>query len=590
MRSFLRAQAQIRRRWLLATAIVPALLIADASQLTASANPMMRGGPMHHHRGGGGFGAGVGVGIGVGIGAMMINQMQRQQAQNAQQAPANQKAQKPAAKKDGGKAATSKNKKKDAPGLANRKDDPNASGKNKDDPNASGKNQDNPALTTKKDEPGPAGRPPSATPALTSNQVVAPVPAPPPANCNDCLPLWEAIVRHHKAIVADIEKLRRAKLELEDNKASRAKLVVQLRTAAPADKQSFQTLIDYTDQTIAHRTMFNDELEKIIEEEKARLAELIAEYQRCVDKLCAKKITEAPPPPPPSVPEPPVTPTPPPSVPEPPVTQTPPPIKVVVTPPPQPTPASTSRGRNQKICGPDVTDMVLDALAELRKQYEANPEKRDEACSRLIDPDTGAGAWDISALAPHNAPVKDSTYDPASDRFVGPDGSDQGKPWFTSVSDQCATPRPVCGATVEFLGTCQHSQVVNYTQWGMMMALCGGNTERIGKAMHSAYNAWTYGFGAPGGAQDSMVAMGKGFKAEQDAGAGTIVNSMKDWRESIKRRMQQQLQQLDKDTTRSEKDCALVCTLTDKQRKALKDNFSWRASWSGLTHTSSSRR
>ena len=570
MRSYLSAQVQIRRRWLLATAIVPALLIADASQLTASANPMMRGGPMHHHRGGGGFGTGVGVGIGVGIGAMMINQIQRQQAQNAQQAPANQKAQKPAAKKDGGKAATAKNKKKDAPGLANKKDDPNASGKN----------QDNPALTTKKDEPGTAGKPASATPALTSHQVVTPVPAPPPANCNDCLPLWEAIVRHHKAIVADIEKLRRARLELEDNKANRAKLVVQLRTAAPADKQSFQTLIDYTDQTIAHRTMFNDELERIIEEEKARLAELIAEYQRCVDKLCAKKVAEPAVAPPPRVVETPVAPppaAPPAAPPAPPPEQPPlaPPTKVSTT-PLQPAPASTPTNANRAICGPDVTDLVVNALRRLKKQFDgANDDVRKAACETITSVNTGPKSWDIAALSPNTAPLPNTQYSPAVDGWTDNSGKVRKQPWFTGVSKACAIPRPTCGATVEFMGTCQHAQVVNYTQWGMMTELCGGHYKAIGGALHAAWNLVAYWGGAPGVAQDNMVAVGKELKEEldKDPTNGTAPDVS-----GITSRLQERVQAMG---DYEFKQCELACKLTPKELKDLQ-NRGFHADWVGL--------
>ena len=54
------------------------------------------------------------------------------------------------------------------------------------------------------------------------------------------------------------------------------------------------------------------------------------------------------------------------------------------------------------------------------------------------------------------------------------------------INDACAVPRPdpVCAATVEFLGTCQHAQIVNYAMWGMVMGLCNetgtGATHAIG--------------------------------------------------------------------------------------------------------------
>ena len=39
----------------------------------------------------------------------------------------------------------------------------------------------------------------------------------------------------------------------------------------------------------------------------------------------------------------------------------------------------------------------------------------------------------------------------------------------------CAIPRPddACAATVQFMGTCQHAQVVNYAMWGRVNKLCG---------------------------------------------------------------------------------------------------------------------
>jgi hypothetical protein len=136
------------------------------------------------------------------------------------------------------------------------------------------------------------------------------------------------------------------------------------------------------------------------------------------------------------------------------------------------------------------------------------------------------------------------------------------------------------------MGTCQHAQVVNYVQWGMMMSLCGGVYSAIGGFAHGAYNIKTYGLGAPGSAQDNMVAVGKEFNEELDSTAGKIINFKDDLIAGIRRRLQQR----DKATNHAEKDCELACKLTDKQRRALQDDFSWDFAWSGLTHGNNGSR
>ena len=80
------------------------------------------------------------------------------------------------------------------------------------------------------------------------------------------------------------------------------------------------------------------------------------------------------------------------------------------------------------------------------------------------------------------------------------------KPWFTEVSHMCAIPRaiPACAPTVEFLGICEHSQVVNYLQWNFMLNLCGGVYPYAGPMLRKAWNLKEYGTTAPNETQAHM--------------------------------------------------------------------------------------
>ena len=144
----------------------------------------------------------------------------------------------------------------------------------------------------------------------------------------------------------------------------------------------------------------------------------------------------------------------------------------------------------------------------------------------------------------------------------------------------------MCGATVVFLGTCQHAQVVNYAQWGMMTSLCGGLYPLIGAALHKVWNAEEYGLTAPSGPQQNMVSVGSEYKDELDkAPAGAASDSFVPDITQIKRRLQER----DQAIKHAEQDCEMKCELTAEQRRKLTErNFYFR--WLGLREDASGSR
>jgi hypothetical protein len=67
-------------------------------------------------------------------------------------------------------------------------------------------------------------------------------------------------------------------------------------------------------------------------------------------------------------------------------------------------------------------------------------------------------------------------------------GEVHAPPWFTAVSNKCAIPRPQCAHTVEFLGICQHPQILNHTLWSVAMSLCGGTYNVAGDTLRYLRN------------------------------------------------------------------------------------------------------
>jgi hypothetical protein len=136
---------------------------------------------------------------------------------------------------------------------------------------------------------------------------------------------------------------------------------------------------------------------------------------------------------------------------------------------------------------------VIDVLKQAIEDFDSNPDKQSEACQRLIDPRTGNEAWDIYDLDPTTSPddKNGDEFDPETNDWVNKKSHGHFHPWFTGVSDKCAIPRPQCAHTVEFLGICQHPQIVNYALWGVAMSLCGKAYDVAGEDLRTARNIYS---------------------------------------------------------------------------------------------------
>lgn len=399
-------------------------------------------------------------------------------------------------------------------------------------------------------------------------------------NCDDCAKLWDAIVWFERAIAEDMKTLAERQQKVLDTIEERKKFAAALTKAtASYDVAYYTRMIEIDDESIAVNTKMNADLQKLIDEEQKILGERIAEYEKCAEAYCRKHddVAKYSPLPPPSIP--PIlintTPEQPKQPPEQPKQPPEPPLQ----PPEQPKLSLPPSDPNLKICGPDITGLVLEALTNMRDEYKKNPDKQSEACHSLFDKKTASAAWDISQLSPSSSPYRDMSYNPKTDQWEKPQDPahpDQKpyskKPWFTYVSNMCAIPRPVCGQTVEFMGTCQHAQVVNYVQWGMMLSLCGGLYPTLGKVAHKVWNSDTYGPSAPAAQQESMIQVGSEFKEALDnAHPIPDISGIK-----------QRLKERDAALKYAEQDCELKCELTDAQRADLrKTRFGWH--WTGLT-------
>jgi len=171
-----------------------------------------------------------------------------------------------------------------------------------------------------------------------------------------------------------------------------------------------------------------------------------------------------------------------------------PPTQTAVTPPPQqpPTAMTPPPAPGEAICGPIVTDKVFATLAKMTRDFNAKPGAKVGACHNLYGLTTYEDSWDILGLDPGTSPGASEEPglrgDPDRTRRNGPPqatwNKDKGEwrrtdggtfnPWLTGASKYCAIPRPddACAATVQFMGTCQHAQVVNYVMWGRVNKLC----------------------------------------------------------------------------------------------------------------------
>lgn len=533
------------QRYLVVLAAVLGLICTTG---IARAQMMDEGGGRHegmHDRGMSG-GRGVGMGLGIGLGLGIANELMRHPPPP-----------------EGGEVVQGHSKKKTKLAKEPKPTKPVAEKERKN--------------TKKPEQPGKPSEPPV-------EKVVYTPPAFPTIkkldNCDDCNELWNSIVWFEHAIEEDTQKLAQEKQRVIDRTAERAKFTTELASAKESyDKEYFTSMIGIADNFIKVRTAQIADMQKLIDEEWRILRQRLAEYQNCFDRFCPK----------PPVPD--QYPLPPPSAPvlPPPTTINTPPPPVPVDPPPPP---PTHVDDNRKICGPDITSLVLAVLQTMKHDYDTNPSKQTDACRSLLDRKTGGFAWDILDLSPGISPSKGMEYDPATDEWAyPPDPNNPNKKrlgrkgWFTGYSNLCAIPRPICGATVEFLGTCQHAQVVNYIQWGFMLELCGGLYPELGEVARKLWNKYTYGSTAPNEAQDNLIKAGAEFKGELDkdptGGKGTFIPRIGE----IRKRFQER----DAATAHPEKDCELKCELTEEQRHALfAKDFHYR--WLGLTDDATQSR
>jgi hypothetical protein len=159
--------------------------------------------------------------------------------------------------------------------------------------------------------------------------------------------------------------------------------------------------------------------------------------------------------------------------------------------------------------------------------------------------------------------------------------------WFTKISDFCAIPRPQCAATVEFFGTCQHAQVVNYVQFGFMLKLCDGAGYGIYQASMStlmnAYNLAAYGKLGASSMQSVMANAGVELERIMEDPLDD-----EDMDKYLKQDLNRYIQASDAKIDHSEKQCLLHCPLTDEQKKAVSGQISgyW---WTGMNFNSSRR-
>jgi hypothetical protein len=451
--------------------------------------------------------------------------------------------------------------------------------------------------------PPDAGGPPPQPKVPDTQKAVYSPPAFPQIDkledCDDCRELWESILHYEAIIEEDTDQLADREKQLQDVIAERDRIQADLVKAKTAADRTYDArMIEIDDESIKVRTEQNADLQNLIDEETSILEDRIAQYEECYDRYCA---------PPPPVVE--VSPSPLPTTvsapPLPPPTPTPTPTGVAHSPPPQ---------ELHAICGPDITELVFNALRDMRNEFMNNPDKQTAACHALLDPMTAPTAWDIYPLSPGSAPLSGTHYSPANDdwRSTDPppappsistnDTPEQAKakqddyekalqnhdaaikrsikkPWFTQYSKVCAVPREVCGATVEFLGTCQHAQVVNYVQWGMMMSLCGTGYPTIGKLAHAIWNHMQYNDQAPTDQQENMVDAGEGLAdaiSHDPYSAGLFNTRVDDAR--------RKLQEADQKKSHPEQACELKCELTAQQEAQLNESpFAYH--WAGLQHS-----
>jgi len=220
------------------------------------------------------------------------------------------------------------------------------------------------------------------------------------------------------------------------------------------------------------------------------------------------------------------------------------------------------------VCGPDVTNKVLDGLELIIRDYNGAkpPSKKKSACWSLFNPFTANHAWDLTGgFGAVDAPDSNST----------PAQIASGKYWLEQfvTTSNCAKPRQPCGASVQFLGHCIHAQVVNYTMWGLVTTLC--DHYALGQNMHAARAKFKSLFGNPPyDEQKSMVEAGHYFASnlEKTPDRESMVAGMKKIVDLVMNNM---------NIARPERACQLTCALSVRDKKAF-DGLDVGYVWTGL--------
>lgn len=236
-----------------------------------------------------------------------------------------------------------------------------------------------------------------------------------------------------------------------------------------------------------------------------------------------------------------------------------------------------------KICGPDVTELVLKTLRDIKNEFENVSDQvgRDRACANMHSYPGGIDAWDIKALGPETSPSaysngKTDTFNPATNSWKRPNGT-LFSPWLSGISNACAVPRPECAHTVEFMGTCQHAQVLNYIMWGVMTRLCPNVDNAIVRAGYAKAKAlrnhqWTGDYEPT---EDLMIDVGDAYFDEMVKNPDNP--DVKDIGASLRLRYKTMFGL----NLPPEQQCLPKCHLTAAEQNALADKFKGFR-WKGL--------
>lgn len=214
-----------------------------------------------------------------------------------------------------------------------------------------------------------------------------------------------------------------------------------------------------------------------------------------------------------------------------------------------------------KICGPDITGKVMAVLDLMMTEYNSpnrTAEQRKAACEALITPDLIDGthevAWDITELSPGVAPKKEDSEEWRRGRHY----------WFEPYAAACCTPREPCGASVVFLGRCMHAQVVNYIQWGVTNKLC----DQMGpaRAMHLARAKASHGLSGLFSVERDPVYMDQSIMTDLGERFVELRREGKSLTEIVEV-LEPESVDLDIMSSRPQSECAMTCTLTEREQK-----------------------